>query len=200
MTVQYTGCTSYFHSSKRYSTIHFAPTFSWNVSIFSGLLQPSLVRTGMTGATEGRVLRAAAAGVRGWVLQRREQLLICPCNVYSCAVDMTSKPATRPGWFIWSLTWQTRRRFWWVWKPRRQTRSRARRDWDSRRRERGSYRTRSRVSWPWQPRRRAINPLRICQHYGNEGCKSEDHLSNREHDIQYWYMQCVVCVCVLCTA
>ena len=36
--------------------------------------------------------------------------------------------------------------------------------------------------------------MRICQHCGSEGCKSEDHLSNGEQDIEYWYMQCVVCL------
>ena len=64
MTAQYIGCTIYFHSSKRYSAIQFAPKYSWNVSSFCGLHQPSPVGTGMAGATVGRAMGAAAAGVR----------------------------------------------------------------------------------------------------------------------------------------
>ena len=63
MIAQYIGCTIYFHSSKRYSTIHFAPTSSWNVPSFCGWHQPVLVRSGMPGNPAGRAMGATAAGI-----------------------------------------------------------------------------------------------------------------------------------------
>jgi hypothetical protein len=149
MRAHYIGCTLYFHSSKRHNTIHFASTSSRNVSCFCGLHQPSLVRTGRPGATVGRATSTAAVGVPRMGFAATGTVLICPCNISSRAVDMTSKPATRPGLFVWTLIWQTRGMFWWVWKPRRQPRSRARRDCHPSRRERWSCQTRRRVRWSW---------------------------------------------------
>jgi hypothetical protein len=74
MTAQHTGCTIYFHTSKRYSTIHFATTSSWNVSSFCGLYQPNLVKLVMSGNPAGRVKGTAPAGTPGmafaafWIL------------------------------------------------------------------------------------------------------------------------------------
>ena len=53
MRAQHIGCTIYFHSSKRYSTIHLAPTSSWNVPSFCGLNQPIIGRPGMRGNIAG---------------------------------------------------------------------------------------------------------------------------------------------------
>jgi len=50
MRTQYIGCTIYFHSSKLYNTVHFAPTSSWNLSSFCSLRQPWLVLAVVTGA------------------------------------------------------------------------------------------------------------------------------------------------------
>ena len=65
MRTQYIGCTIYFHTSKRYSIIHFAPTSSWNVPSFCGWHQPVLVRSGMPGNPVGRAMGATAAGIPG---------------------------------------------------------------------------------------------------------------------------------------
>ena len=69
MIAQYIGCTIYFHSSKRYSTIHFAPTSSWNVSSYCGWHQPVLVRSGMPGNPAGRAMGAAPPGIPVLVLE-----------------------------------------------------------------------------------------------------------------------------------
>ena len=65
MRTQYIGCTIYFHTSKRYSIIHFAPTSSWNVPSFCGWHQPVLVRSGTPGNPVGRAMGPAPPGVPG---------------------------------------------------------------------------------------------------------------------------------------
>ena len=90
MRTQYIGCTIYFHSSKLYNTVHFAPTSSWNLSSFCSLRQPWLVLAVVTGAAVVCATGAAVVCATG-------AAVVCATGAAVGVDPMIGLAATGPG-------------------------------------------------------------------------------------------------------